>query len=272
MKTTKKYFYHFALIASLFVSTKILYNNSRLPKLSLKMQQSTINIDDQILRILDMGLHRAIASFLWTETLLRSDIDHYKGKEFNNWMFLRLKTITSLDPYFYQAYLNGGVYLSIVKDDDLGAEYIYDRGLNYYSEKYYLGLNAAFHYLFELDKVQKSIKALEGISENIDKVNYATELLARLKSTQGDKTDAFNIILRLYNQSEEGSVFKKKYHTFLYSIKAELDLKCLNSKPSSNCSLKDFDGVNYLLNPRSNLWKAKKEWKIFKTKRAMKNN
>jgi len=269
MENSKTNFTILILVAIAFVGVQGLYQYSKRPTVKISMQDQTVNIDDQVIKIIDVGQHRMISSLLWSETLLRSDIDHYSQGDFKNWMFLRMKTITSLDPYFYEAYLNGGVYLSIIKDDDLGAEYIYDRGLKYYPNDYYLNLNASFHYYFELGKVQKSIDALESITRIPDKETprFVSELLAKMKSLQGNKSDALIIISKLYNNSPPETPIRKKYRTILYSLKAEIDLTCLNKSKSksNNCQRTDLDGAAYELQTNGK-WKASKKWRPYKVK------
>ena len=267
MEKSKNYLFYLPLVFILVGLLRFTYRPSKRPQLNIKMQQSAVNLDDQIIRILDLGLHRMISSLLWSETLLRSDIEHYAKGDFKNWMFLRIKTITSLDPYFYEAYLNGGVYLSIIKDDDLGAEFIYDRGLKYYPKDYYLNLNASFHYYFELGKVQKSIESLETIVNLKDRdiPRFVSELLAKMKSFQGNKKDALVIISKLYNNAQDDTPIKRKYSQILYALKAEIDLKCLNSKVPSECQTKDLKGADYVKSSQG-VWKAQQEWKVYKVK------
>lgn len=272
MENSKNNLIAVILFALASICLKGLYRDSKRPSVNLKMQDHAINIDDQIIKIIDLGQHRMISSLLWSETLLRSDIEHYNQGDFKNWMFLRIKTITSLDPYFYEAYLNGGIYLSIIKDDDLGAEYIYDRGLKYYPDDYYLNLNASFHYYFELGNVKKSITSLEAITRvpNKKTPRFVSELLAKMKSLQGNKKDAFIIISKLYNNSPPNTLIKKKYAEILYALKAEIDLNCLNNTPDKGCQRKDLHNISYQVN-KEGKWKAYRKWRVYKIKSPSKS-
>jgi hypothetical protein len=248
---------------------KGMYEASKLPELDVSMQQRTINIHESVIKIIDLGLHRMISSLLWSETLLRSDLVHYKKNDFKSWMFLRLKTITTLDPHFYHAYLNGGIYLSIIKDDDLGAEYIYDRGLSYFPNDFSLNMNASFHYYFELGKLEKSLKSLETIAR--EKGNKTPRnvliLLAKMKSMNQDEESAFGLIYQLYEMARENTPIRKKYGEILYAIRAQADIRCLNSKTTSNCREIDFYGASYIKD-KSNKWISQKAWIPYRAGKA----
>ena len=57
----------------------------------------------------------------------------------------------------------------------------------------------------------------------------------------------------------------ERIHNQLYSLKAELDLNCLNSKTRNKCSMTDFDNILYVID--NNIYKASKSWKPFKITR-----
>jgi hypothetical protein len=88
-----------------------------------------------------------------------------------------------------------------------------------------------------------------------------------MKSLQGNKSDALIIISKLYNNSPPETPIRKKYRTILYSLKAEIDLTCLNKSKSksNNCQRTDLDGAAYELQTNGK-WKASKKWRPYKVK------
>lgn len=92
------------------------------PILFISKQQSSLNVSESIVENFNIGQKRLISSLLWISTILESDQEHYKNKDLNSWMFLRFKTISFLEPKFYEAYNFGGPYLSIIKNDLAGAD------------------------------------------------------------------------------------------------------------------------------------------------------
>jgi hypothetical protein len=235
------------------------------PPINISLQEKAINIDTSFLKVISFGNPRFISSLLWIKTLLDGDLEHYKGKDLNSWMFLRFKAITELDPNFYEAYLYGGLYLSIVKDDDYGAKYIYDRGIYYFPNDYELLKNIAFHYHFELDDILAANEFYKRLMKNpLTPIHYRS-LYARFSSEQGDHVEAFNILHETYQKLDDKSAIKKRLHNFLYAIKAETDLKCLNSS-QLNCNQLDFNSNPYIKD-KNNLYISQLKWEPFRLRK-----
>jgi len=157
----------FLLMANFF------YQKAQRPLLNISMQQAALNFKSNYLQLFTFGQKRLISSILWIHTLMESDLEHYKQKDLNSWMYLRFQTITSLDPQFYEAYLYGGQYLSIVKNDLLGAKKIYEKGLKLFPDNYKLTFNAAFNYTFEL----KDMKSGHDIWDRINDLPKAPRFI-----------------------------------------------------------------------------------------------
>lgn len=244
----------------------ILYPKTQRENFYPTQQESTINIDSQFASLVISGQHNLYSSLLWMHTLLNSDIEHYNKNDFGNWMYLRFLSIAFFDPYFITNYQIGGQYLSIIKDDPKAAKVIYEKGLKYYPDDFFLNLNGAFNDYFELglanDAVAKyKMALLNPISKT--KAPYIPSLLARINADNGNLEDAFNVLSTQYKLTNNDRV-KKRYYSFMYSIKAELDLACLNQK-LKKCNLNDLDGNSYLFS--NGKFKARKEWKPFRIKK-----
>ena len=164
-------------------------------------------------------------------------------------MFHRFRTIVHLDPKFYAAYLFGGQYLAIVKDDIEGAGYIYKKGLKHYPSDYDLLFNAGFLFAFELDDYKFAIPIYEKLIKMPQAPPYMVTVLHKLKYKGEDLSlkDTFNSLLAIYKTTneEEDKFLHHRLKTDLYRIKAELDLNCLNSN-SNDCDKVDFNGKPYV--------------------------
>jgi tetratricopeptide (TPR) repeat protein len=237
----------------LFIQAHRLHLSANKPELIINLQQEVVNITPKIIEILSLGQKKAISSLLWTETMLKSDLAHYKKKDLKSWMYLRLNTITDLDPYFYEAYLYGGMYLSIIKDDDYGAKEFFDKGLNIYPDKYPLLFQAGFHYFSELNNIEMAIKVFERALLKKEAVHFLPSLVARLKSGNGDLEGAKLLLeqrLETLPKNIDGHI-SKRLRNSLYAVQAEIDLKCL-------------DGNDYIKS--NNRYHSKKNWKPFRSK------
>lgn len=248
------------IIIFLFLSN-LTTNSFSKPKIQISKQDSAFNLNPQFVDFFSLGYRRFITAFVWVSTILESDHEHYKIKDSNSWMFLRFDLISKLDPFFYENYLFGGQYLSIIKDDDIGAQIIFERGLSKYPDQYELLLHAGFHYLYELKDYEKAIPIYNKLQNFPELPRHIRSVYARLSASKNDYDVAFSIVYDLYFKNRHVEFFEKRYRNFLYAIKAEKDLTCLNSH-EPNCGTKDFDGNPYIL--KNGKFYALKEWIPFR--------
>lgn len=271
MKKFSRQFYLELISIGLIILTLMLSHQINIainkPKITISKQDSAINLNPRIVDFFSMGYKRFITSIVWVSTILESDHDHYRKKDNNSWMYLRFNFISQLDEKFYENYAFGGPYLSIIKDDDLGAKAIYDKGLIFYPNDYELILNAGFHYYFELNDLNKAVFLYSRLREFPQTPPHILSLTGRLVSENGSLQDAFSLIFELYHKHKYNPAFERRYRQSLYAIKAEIDLTCLNNK-LSNCEYNDFSGNPYFL--EKGKYVARESWIPFRILR--KNN
>jgi len=268
----------FVIIASLFFAYQLNINYPR-PAITISMQEAATNIDDNIFSFFHLGNKRMLSSVLWVKTLLDSDLDHYKQKDLNSWMYLRFKSIAIIDPWFYENYLVGGQYLSIVKDDDWGAGDLYRRGYRFFPDDIILNFNMGYHYFFELEDINRATFHFNKIANTSWARNHATyipSLVAKLIAQRGDLSFAKEMAQTAYAQAPPDSNIKERLYQSLYAITAEIDLVCLNGasnifdnskKNPKLCAKKDYDGNPYLYSTKDEKYYAKKIWKPFRPSR-----
>ena len=238
--------------------------SSEKPLLFITKQQSSFNLDNKFFNIFNLGQKRLYSSLLWIATILESDHDHYKGKDLNSWMYIRFLSISNLEPNFLKTYTFGGPYLSIIKDDLEGASVIYDRGLSIYPNEFDLLNSAAFHYQFEKIDHKKSYGLYKKLNAFPNIGLTLVSQFARLESEQGNLSSAFALLSNMYEKQEDKESFlAKKIRTFLYAIKAEADLKCLNSN-EKGCLMKDLDNIPYI--KKDGVYSAVTPWVPYKIK------
>lgn len=244
------------------------------PSVKISKQDQKVTLNKDIVDILSFGNRRFVSSIYWIETLMDSDLKHYKGSDLGNWMFNRFDTITSLDPLFYEAYLFGGIYLSIVKDDENGAKVIYERGLKVFPNDLDLLYNAGFNDFFELDDTKSALMKFDKISASPDgvlKYPFIVSLAKKIKVDEGvSLEEIYPMFLEDYKRIKGNSFAESFYQKTLYGLKAEIDLTCLNSQ-KTNCSTTDFNGDFYIKDEKSGLFYAKKRWTPFKLRKKVRN-
>jgi tetratricopeptide (TPR) repeat protein len=230
------------------------------PAVTISKQEAVLNLNENVYRYFSLGQERLISSIIWVHTLMESDIEHYKGDDLNSWMYLRFNTITMLDPYFYDAYVVGGKYLSVVKDDIYGAMDIFEKGLSFFPNDFWLSLHNGFNYFFELGDLENAmINYKVAIKDPLATVHapYLPSMVARLSASGDRLNEAFELLLPLYLKEPDDSPFKEHQEKTLYSLKAEIDLSCLNNN-LTHCGLVDFRGSPYV--KKNNIYYAVDEW------------
>ena len=236
---------------------------SERPYLQVSKQESSINFNEQLIAKFNLGLKRLMAASLWISTILESDIEHYKGKDLNSWMFLRFNSISILDPQFYENYVFGGTYLSIVKDDIVGASIIYKKGLELFPYDFELLKSAGFHFYFEANDKEQAFPIYQKLKKLRPDNPYFTATLSRMIAAEGNLEDALEILTELQSKHSLDSLVGSKIFGFRYAIRAELDLACLNSA-AKGCRTHDLSGNAYI--KKSSGFVAAKNWTPYRPK------
>jgi tetratricopeptide (TPR) repeat protein len=215
-------------------------------RITINKQESAFNLNKDFISIFSLGQKRLISDIIWVQTLIESDLDHYAKNDLNSWMFLRFNTITKLDPLFYENYLYGGQYLAIVKDDILGSEIILNKGVEKFPEDFRLNFHLGYVYAFELQDYKKAQKAYEKIINAPERpFNFDSFYGKVLNQSLGPKEALAYTIESLKRTQKDTFVYNKMMEN-AYSLKAKIDLECLNSK-SMGCDKVDFLGNDYIL-------------------------
>lgn len=236
-----------SLVLLLFVTTNILNSTFKKPKLDISIQESSYTFNQNVLKLFTLGNRRLVSSVLWTKTLLESDTTHTKISE-RSWMYYKFDTISELDPYFFENYLFGGIYLSIIKNDLIGAAALYEKGLIQYPTDYQLLYNTAFNYFYEMNNAAKALEKYMLLKDHPYAKSHfklLPKLILKLKNKERDPKLAFNLLFKSYQLMTKGIV-KERTSQSLFFLKAEIDLACLNSG-SKACARRDFFGNDYIL-------------------------
>ena len=236
-------------------------------KMTAVNQEKIINFHPRFLSILSLGHDRFLSAIYWIMAMIQSDIDRSQKEGELSWMYYRFLQIAHLDPFFYENYSEGGLYLSVIKDDVLGAKILFEKGLQFYRNDFQLNYYGAFNDFFELDDKNSALKKyrrLLTLPESI-KFPYLYTLTAKIQSKSSGIKEAektLEMILRTVRHKR----VREKILEALYSIKARRDLACLNRTKKETCSLRDYEGNIYIRDEKG-LYKAQRPTKAFEVKR-----
>lgn len=226
----------------------------RRPKIRTDKQTEMVTFQADIIRLFSFGMKRAIADLIWVQTLTESDLEHYREKDLNSWLYLRFLTILSIDPKFYENYRYGGQYLMIVKDDLLGADDIMKRGVSVYPTDYYLNWQLGYLHAIELNDPPASFPYFERIKDHPLRPRFFDSFYTKIVAQKFGLEEAYQVALELWKNTLDNPSSKRRLSIYLYSLKALIDLDCLNRK-LSNCDTLDFEKNPYLRNPDGS-WRA----------------
>lgn len=195
----------------------------------LDKQQSAHNFKSKYLSKISLGNNNLIASILWITTMIESDIEHYKNKDNNSWMYHRFNTITDLNPYFYHAYKVGGLYLSVIKDDDLGAKDIFGKGIKIYPDDIDLNYYFGFHAQFELNDPTLAVTHYEKVLQNpkgMERFKFLLpSIVAKLKSGLGDKEGALKLLLQMKEKFKDNKPMHDRFNSKITALLGQKEFK-----------------------------------------------
>lgn len=256
MKITRREILYFLCLIMAYSLTLFLKSSPPLTKINNEV--SSIKFEPTALTYLTLGHERFFSKIIWIKTLIQSDTS--RDFQNNSWMYYNFKSIKLLDPFFRSNYVFGSLYLSVVKSDIHGASELYKDGINVYPKDFHLNYYGAIHFLFEMQNSQTALELFNNIRNHPQAPYYLDSIIARIHAGNSDLTVAFELISDLYKK-EKNDKLKQNFFDSLYSIKAEIDLNCLNSG-SSTCNKFDLEQKEYLL--RDGKYYAQKKWKSFR--------
>ena len=239
---------HWPLVAASATLVLSCFMQARLKKpiIIIPKQDSVITLNTTFLKLMAIGHKRMISDFMWIQTLLDSDLEHYKKNDLNNWMYLRFNQISELDPLFYENYLYGGLYLSVVKDDPIAGIKIFEKGITHYPEDFNIRFNLGFTHYFDLGNFKAGLDSLQHIENNPKLSPPMRSVIAKLRlETTLDYDLAFSMVKQNYENTTDPNI-RENLRFDLYSIKAERDLNCLNKVIKIDCDHYDLDGKPYI--------------------------
>ena len=235
------------LICIICFATAVLFHQRiSYPIIQIAKQDVALNFKAETISLLSIGFKRLLSDIMWIQTLMESDTDHYKKKDLNSWLYLRFSTIAKLDPLFYENYNYGGQYLMIIKDDLIGAEKLLTDGTKYYPDDISLNWQLGFMFAIELSEFEKSLPFLDRIKYNPGRPPMFDSLYTKIATNSLGPKEALNYAKSMWEKHKDGEVIKERLAQQVYTLKAMIDLDCLNSKDQINCDRYDFHGNPYI--------------------------
>lgn len=152
-------------------------------KIVFDFNENFTNYSATTLRAMTFGYSRAAAALLWLRFLQQTPPRKVEKNQVS-WIYRDLDALTEIDPDFYPAYENGGIFLSVITEDKRGAEQILLKGAKAFPDRWRIHAYLAYHYQFELKEPEKAAEQyLIG-----SKLPGAPYLLGVIATSYVDKT------------------------------------------------------------------------------------
>jgi len=159
-------------------------------------------------------------------------------------VFFDLDLITSIEPFYFNAYVLGANYLAIIRDDQEGAIDLLKKGLSFYkadqaqwtqvqkehwSKQWWIPLTLGYIYIYEKDDIVQASYYLKQAAAVSSSPEYLKSLSEKLRSKEGQFEVALKLVdFMIQSQKEEKNIEQlklKKRSLFLSQYFYELNKK-----------------------------------------------
>jgi hypothetical protein len=168
--------------------------------------------------IFSFGNLPATVDWLLLRFLVDGSIEPVKKGEHTQ-VFYNLDLATDLDPLFYEIYLVGSNFLTVIRDDNLGALKLANKGDQFRQKKlseyplkfqkgewgghWELSLVLTYLHLFEFQDLVKGSEVLAEVESMPEAPLYVRLLAKRLKSRDGQIEVGFRVLESMYSRAKK---------------------------------------------------------------------
>jgi hypothetical protein len=191
----------FALLVVFLAGQVLALRKLRLSEASfVELPAERLAWNPEVFKVLSLGQLPAVVDWLVLRFVTDPSYAHVRPGE-RAPTFHDLDAATRLDPFFFQLYVVGGTYLSVVRDDKEGAKRILERGeafrqgglaeyppekrARFWAAEWQLPLTLGYVYLFELEDVARGAAAFREASRLPGSPEYLRTLARRLDRPDG---------------------------------------------------------------------------------------
>lgn len=175
------------------------------------------------LRRYSLGFDNLAADLLWVELLQKASIEPLNQGHVS-WEFAQLDAVTALDPKFERAYSFGAAFLSVFRQDRLGAKLILEKWVRrrptYWRSEYTLG----YHLFYEMNDYAAAAPHVLRAAALPGAPAWLTSLGIRLLSETGAMAQALKLAVELFPSLKEG-IAKERLTLRIRSLRFHLERK-----------------------------------------------
>jgi len=143
------------------------------------------------------GFDNLIADLIWIQLLQVASHEKLKDGKVS-WEYAQLEAITTLDPHFEHAYRFGSAFLSVFREDNLGAKLLLEKWVKYRRNLWITHYLLGYHLYFEMNDYAAASKEMLTAASMENAPVWLASLGIRLLSESGALVQALNQSIELY--------------------------------------------------------------------------
>lgn len=152
-----------------------------------------------------LGFHGAAADLLWIQIVQYVGTHWQTDKTFSQ-LSKALELVTSLDPYFLEPYLLGGIYLLYLSRQPEAAISLLEKGAAANPGRWELPHDLGRYYYLEVQDYDRALQWWERAAKLPDRPDYLPRFVARLYAKTGHRETALELWSEIYRTAQNDSV------------------------------------------------------------------
>ncbi len=137
------------------------------------------------------------------------------------WAFRMLDAVTSLSPKFRMPYALGASTLSILTEDHIGAQKIYEKAFVHFPNDWAILYRGAYHFLYELNDLPRAAELLKQAADN-GAPDWLYSLSSRV-SSQAGQLEFGILVLQDYISTVTDANYRQQLELRLQKMRQQLN-------------------------------------------------
>ncbi len=176
----------------------------------------------EYIEAISLGYRPLIADLMWLRVIQYMGST---GREYESpWLYNALMIVTTMDPRFREAYVDGGVWLSSIMDMGDEAQTLLTAGLTVFPRDWEMCFLMGFNYFFYYRDFAKASEYIARAASLPGSLSFLQDLAVRLYAKAGDPQVAVDFLSHLYQRAPDDET-KEKLGQKLKQAIVERDLQ-----------------------------------------------
>jgi hypothetical protein len=166
------------------------------------LQRFALLPDGTTLKVMSLGFRDVVADLLWIQAI-QAIGERRVSEEAGKWIYRAVDIVTTLDPYFVEAYEAGGIALCTVVVMPEESNRILEKGMNHNPGEWRLPFILGINYYFELADDAKAAEYIAKAAAIGGGPEYLASFASRLYMTAREPQKAIEYLSKSYEQTSD---------------------------------------------------------------------